>query len=145
MTATPLWKAACNGHSEVVEVLACGRDLDLNRRGFHFDGNEYFPLELARKRNKTEVVSPLERYLANPAQTRHELRVKLGLLDELAAELFALTVFLCRFSVAHGAANGALLSCVWLNEAVYSSQRFRRGFQISCTDSSLPISLPPQR
>ena len=31
----------------------------------------------------------------NPAQTRHELRVKLGVLDELAADIFALTVFLC--------------------------------------------------
>ena len=33
--------------------------------------------------------------MANLAQTRHEIRVKPGLLDELAAELFALTVFLC--------------------------------------------------
>jgi len=40
-------------------------------------------------------VSLLERFLANPVQTRHELRVMLGMLDELAAEVFALTVFLC--------------------------------------------------
>jgi len=33
--------------------------------------------------------------MANPTQTRHEVRVKLGVLDELAAEVFALTVFLC--------------------------------------------------
>ena len=52
-------------------------------------------LEIASERNKTEVVSLLERFIANPAQTRHELRVKLGMLDELAAEVFALTVFLC--------------------------------------------------
>jgi len=32
---------------------------------------------------------------ADPAQTRHELRVRLGVLDELAAEVYALTVFLC--------------------------------------------------
>ena len=37
----------------------------------------------------------LERFLANPALTRHEVQVKLGVLDELAAEVFALTVFLC--------------------------------------------------
>ena len=43
----------------------------------------------------TEVVLVLERFMANPAQTRHELRVKRGLLDELAAELFAIVVFLC--------------------------------------------------
>ena len=40
-------------------------------------------------------MSLLERFTANPALTRHELRVKLGVLDELAAEVFALIVFLC--------------------------------------------------
>ena len=33
--------------------------------------------------------------MTNPTQTRHELRVKLGVLDELAVEVFALIVFLC--------------------------------------------------
>ena len=51
-------------------------------------------LEIARERNNLEVVSALEKFLANPTQTRHELRVKLGVLDELA-EVFALIVFLC--------------------------------------------------
>ena len=50
-------------------------------------------LEIARVNRRTEVVSLLERFMANPTQTRHELRVKLGVLDELAAEVFALTVF----------------------------------------------------
>ena len=40
-------------------------------------------------------MSLLERFIANPAQIRHEVRAKLGLLDALAAEVFALTVFLC--------------------------------------------------
>ena len=41
-------------------------------------------------------MSVLERFMANPTQTRHELRVKLGVLDELAAEVFALdSFFLC--------------------------------------------------
>jgi len=53
------------------------------------------PLEIARERNNTEVVSVLERCITNPAQTRFEVRVKLGVLDECAAEVFALTVFLC--------------------------------------------------
>jgi len=52
-------------------------------------------LERAKERNQTEAVSVLERFMTNPAETRHELRVKLGVLDELAAEVFALTVFLC--------------------------------------------------
>jgi len=40
-------------------------------------------------------VSVLERFIANQVQTRHELRERLGGLDALAAEVFALTVFLC--------------------------------------------------
>jgi len=52
------------------------------------------PLKLQREKN-TKVVSVLERFIVNPALTRHELRVKLGVLDELAAEVFALMVFLC--------------------------------------------------
>jgi len=56
------------------------------------------PLEIARKNERSEAVSLLERFMANPAQTRLEVRMKLGVLDELAelaAEVFALTVFLC--------------------------------------------------
>ena len=45
-----------------------------------------------QEESNPEVASLLERFLANPAQTRHELRVKLGV---LAADVFALTVFLC--------------------------------------------------
>ena len=37
----------------------------------------------------------LDRFTANPALTRHKLRVKLEFPDALAAEIFALTVFLC--------------------------------------------------
>ena len=51
-------------------------------------------LEIAREEGETEVVSLLERFLTNSAQTRHEVRVKL-VPDEVAAEVFALTVFLC--------------------------------------------------
>ena len=51
-------------------------------------------LEIVRVNRRTEVVSLLERSMANPAQTRHEVRGKLGVLDALAAELFAVVVFL---------------------------------------------------
>jgi len=43
----------------------------------------------------TEVVTVLERFVSNPSQTSHEVRVKLGVLDALAAEIFALIIFLC--------------------------------------------------
>ena len=94
---TPLWNASQYGNHEVSEwFVASGRDLgDIkNKKGK--DWNKDYPaLEIARKYRKTEVVSVLERFIANPAQTRHEVRVKFGVLDELAAEVFALTVFLC--------------------------------------------------
>jgi len=92
---TPLWWASSEGQYDVVEwLLASGRGLgDIkNTKGKLYDGKEYAALEIAKK---SEVVSLLERFIDNPTQTRHELRVKLGLLDELSAEVFALTVFLC--------------------------------------------------
>jgi len=95
---TPLWYAAYNGHCEVIEwLIASGRDLgDLNKRGkWDLEGNEYSALEIARRRNRGEVASLLERFMGNAEQTRHEIRGKLGVLDGQAAECFALIVFLC--------------------------------------------------
>ena len=40
-----------------------------------------------------EVATLLERFKENPLETRHSVRVELGLLDNLAAEMFALAVF----------------------------------------------------
>ena len=96
---TPLWLAVRNGYHEVIEwLMASGRDLgDIkSKKGRHWgDGREYTALEIARVEKNTEVVSLLERFMTDPIQTRHEVRVKLGMLDALAAEVFALTVFLC--------------------------------------------------
>jgi len=39
------------------------------------------------------MVTLLERFKENPLETRHTMRVELGLLDDLAAEMFALVVF----------------------------------------------------
>ena len=94
---TPLWYASYNGKHEVIEwLVASGRDLGdiMNKKGLG-GGKDYTALEIARKEKETEAVSVLERFIANPTLTRHKLRVKLGALDELAAEVFALTVFLC--------------------------------------------------
>ena len=59
------------------------------------DDINYNALEIAREEGWIEVVCLLERFIANPEETHHKVRVKLGVLDELAAEVFALTVFLC--------------------------------------------------
>jgi len=95
---TPLWSASCYGKHEVIEsLIASGRDLGdvKNKTGKNWDGKYFTALEAARKYKKTKAVSLLERFVANPERTRHELHVKLGMLDEKAAEVFALTVFLC--------------------------------------------------
>ena len=95
---TPLWWASYSGKHEVIErLIASGRDLgDIGKKGIDWEvGEDYTALEIARKCRSADIVSLLERFLDNPAQTSHELRVKLGVLDPLAAELFAVVVFLC--------------------------------------------------
>jgi len=79
-------------------LIASGRDLGdfQNKKGkCPWSDDDYTALEIARDYKRTEVVSLLERFMANPTLTRHDLRVKLGVLEELVAEVFALTVFLC--------------------------------------------------
>jgi len=89
---TPLWWASWNGHHEVVEsLIASGRDLrNINKMKGKHRGRESTALDAARMSKKDNVVSLLEKFIANPTQTRLELRAKLGL---LAADLFSLTIF----------------------------------------------------
>ena len=51
-----------------------------------------YRIETERKR-QTEVVTLLERFKSDAAQTRYVIRVELGLLDGVAAEMFAMVVF----------------------------------------------------
>jgi len=153
---TPLW-ASCAGRPEVIECLiSSGRDLgDIkNKKGRDSgDGKDKTALEIARKNKQTEAVQLLERFIDNPTLTRHELRVKLGMLDELAAQLYAVPVFLCDdllrlkpaplvptttttttiaatrfFAIAFQLPMELqMILChrvVWLNEAEHSSQGF---------------------
>ena len=80
---TPLWFASRWGYGEVVEwLIASGRNLGdvKNKKGKNWkDYKHYTALEIARKEEATEVISVLENFIANPVQTRHELRVKLGM------------------------------------------------------------------
>jgi len=50
-------------------------------------------IETARKEGETGVVVLLEQFEENSAETRHAVRVELGWYDEMAAEVFALVVF----------------------------------------------------
>jgi len=97
---TPLWRAACWGYLDIVEWwIASGREMDLGRPG---DGKtdaigvakKIDPWHSAvDKRRRAEIATLLERFKSDATQTRHEVRVELGLLDDLAAEMFALVVF----------------------------------------------------
>ena len=46
----------------------------------------------AKKNAYAEVVTLLKRFKSDAAQTRHAIRVELGFIDELAAEMFAMVV-----------------------------------------------------
>jgi hypothetical protein len=71
-----------------------GDELDLDKKGKHWT-NECTAIEIARETSKTEVESLLEKFTANPTQTKYEMCIEFGLVDADAAELFAMTVFLC--------------------------------------------------
>jgi len=95
---SPLWWASRQGfHEVIVFLIASGKDLgDLTQKGKGGDnGKGCTALEIARSYRHTEVALLLKRFMDNPTQTRHEVRGVLGLQDELAAELFAVIIFLC--------------------------------------------------
>ena len=88
---TPLWRAANNGRLDVIKWwIASGREMDLGKPG---DADKTDAIGIARKNGYAEVVALLERFKSDAAQTRPMVRVELGLLDDLAAEMFAVVVF----------------------------------------------------
>ena len=87
---TPLWFAAIRGHLNVIEWwIASGREMNLGRPGEW--GTDV--IGVARRNGTTGAAILLERFKENPVKTRQTMRVKLGLVDEQAAEMFALVVF----------------------------------------------------
>ena len=92
---TPLWCVSYWGDVDVIKLMvASGRELNLDAKATFAD-NVYTAIEIAREKNKTEVVSLLERFISDQEKTRREIRLELGVVDKDAAELFAMTVFLC--------------------------------------------------
>jgi hypothetical protein len=76
----PLWWASCYGHDEMIKWMIAlrGDELDLAKKGM-YRGQEYTAIEIARKENKTEVVSLLERFTNNPVEIRREVKNELRL------------------------------------------------------------------
>ena len=88
---TPLWRAARHGHLDVIKWwIASGREMDLGTPG---DIYKTDAIGIAEMKRKTEVATLLERFMENPVETRHAVRLELGLLEGLAADIFALVVF----------------------------------------------------
>ena len=87
---TPLWWAASEGYFEVLKWwIASGREVDLGILG------DWKVDVVRRAMNKRhgDVATLLKRFKKFPGETRHQVRVELGLVDELAAEMFALVIF----------------------------------------------------
>jgi len=87
---TPLYWAAYYCHLDAIRwLIASGREVDLGEPG-NYDSDA---IAVAKKRGKKEVVALLERFKENPKETRYAMRVELSYYEELAAEMFALVVF----------------------------------------------------
>jgi len=88
--ATSLYWAAFNDHLDIIKWwIASGREMDLGTPGqWQSDA-----IGVAKERRQTEVVALLERFQGDATQTRHAIRVEVGWYDEVAAEMFAIVVF----------------------------------------------------
>ena len=85
-----LWWAAAAGSLDAIKVwIVSGREVNLGKPGDAVTD----AIGGAKMLGKTQVVTLLERFKSDPSQTKHAMRVELGLLDDLAAEMFAVIVF----------------------------------------------------
>ena len=88
---TPLWCPAHHGLIDVIKWwIASGREMNLGKPG------EYKSDAIAAATApwwEKDLLPLLVRYKENPEQTRDEVRVELAWYDEVAAEVFALVVF----------------------------------------------------
>jgi ankyrin repeat protein len=79
--ASPLWLACFWGHLGVLKcIIASEREMNLTTRGRSLSsGKSSSPLEIALEMGKVKAADLLQRYLADPQQTRSEARIELGL------------------------------------------------------------------
>jgi len=121
---TPLREAAINGHVEVVRWwIASGREMDLGKPG----SDKTDAIGVAKLYAKTQpVLRLLTRFRKNPEETRYQMRLELGCVDEIAAEVFALVVF---------ASDGLLRIGVQSTTTTTPTTRF---FSVAC---QLPLEL----
>ena len=88
---TPLWNAAYLGHLDVIKWwIASGREMNLGEPGDFYKTDA---VGGAMKNYKADVVTLLERFKEHLEETRHAVRLEISWYDGVAAEMFALVVF----------------------------------------------------
>lgn len=101
---SPLWLAANRGFIDVIKVwMASGKPMDMGTPGDEWSdpvkGAEKRPMFMSREsemiRNKDASGDLLKRFREDPDRTRYKVRLELGICKELAADFFALVVFVC--------------------------------------------------
>jgi len=87
---TPLYCAARFDYLDVIKWwIASGREIDLGKpEELRTDA-----IGVAKRYDKTEVVTLLERFKSDAVKTRSEVRLEIGWYNEAAAEMFAMVVF----------------------------------------------------
>ena len=99
---TPLYWAASGGFLDIVRWwVASGRKMDVGTP----PAARMIAIGKEQRKRRAEVETLLGRFHENPNETRHATRVELGWYDDLAAEMFALVVFV---------SDGLLQSKKWL-------------------------------
>jgi len=96
-SCTPLWIACRYGCSKIVKwMIASGRHVEWGKMGKPWGSDELqAPVDIAQREGHEETATLLEEFLSNPEKLRHRVKLELGILDELAADMFAVVVFLC--------------------------------------------------
>jgi len=88
---TPLWVSTSNGGLDIIQWwIASGREMDLGTPG---DVDRTDAIGGAMKYKKMDVVTLLKSFQEHPEETRRTVRLEIGWCDEVAAEMFALVVF----------------------------------------------------
>jgi hypothetical protein len=93
---TPLWVAISGGHVQIVwHIVGSQRQIDLSPRCCHIDGNDYTARGLALRIDLRDVAAVIQLCeQGHRGRARYITKKRLGLLHELAAEFFALAVFI---------------------------------------------------
>lgn len=130
--ANPAWHG-CLG--VINEWIASGREVDAGAVETHTK-KPYWNLSEQEIKNKSLILDLIHRFVQNPAQVRHEVRLEIGWYHE-AADIFALVIFLCDGLLKHGRIK---LACGpgWNTENRLTAARF---FGIA---QGLPIELQEQ-